>query len=204
MKKTWASWVFQCPGATRICRILGFTFGDVVTRSCACALTVRVTAAVVKGRIRMWRYITGKHWNGGEAASMYSDLSKVLKKQFPDVARSSRRKFKVLEDNDPAGYKSGKGLTAKATARIESLDLPKRSPDLNVLDYSLWKEIGKRMRAQEAKFSDARVETREQHMKRLARTALGLPRAVVLKAVESMHKRVRLVTKERGGLIKCD
>ena len=35
--------------------------------------------------------------------------------------------WKVLEDNDPTGYKSSKGMAAKAAAGIETLDLPKRS-----------------------------------------------------------------------------
>ena len=169
------------------------------------APSVQVTAAVIKGRIRMWRYTTGRRWNGNEAASMYKgDLSKALKKAYPEVARRPRAKFVVMEDNDPAGYKSSKGIAAKSEARMSVLALPPRSPDLNVLDYSLWKAIATRMREQEAKFRSSRVETKEQYKARLRRTALGLPTAEVTKAVQAMHKRVRMVAKERGGLIKCD
>ena len=35
-------------------------------------------------------------------------------------------------------YTSKKALAAKAEAKIVTMDLPKRSPDLNVVDYSLW------------------------------------------------------------------
>ena len=168
------------------------------------AKRIQVTAAVIKGRIRMWRYATGR-WNGSQAASMYlTDLRKALKKAYPEVARSARGKYVVMEDNDPAGYQSTKGKDAKAAARIKSMPLPPRSPDLNVLDYSLWSEINKRMREEEAKFRSDRVETRDKYLARLRRTALSLPQPVVAKAVQSMHKRVRLVVKARGGLIDCD
>ena len=50
-----------------------------------------------------------------------------------------------MEDNDPAGYKSSKGMAAKAAAGIETLDLPKRSPDLNPLDFSFWAAANQKM-----------------------------------------------------------
>ena len=136
---------------------------------------------------------------------MYKEsLLPALKKVHPHMASKRKPAWVVMEDNDPAGYKSSKGIAAKSEARMSVLALPPRSPDLNVLDYSLWKAIATRMREQEAKFRSSRVETKEQYKARLRRTALGLPTAEVTKAVQAMHKRVRMVAKERGGLIKCD
>ena len=167
--------------------------------------SVQVTAAVIKDRIRVWRYTKGKRWNAGEAAEMYKgDLSKALKKAYPAVTGRGSNKFVVMEDNDPTGYKSKKGLAAKAEARLEVMALPSRSPDLNVLDYSLWKAVNVRMRSQEELFADDHKETKEEYMSRLRRTALGLPTTVVKKAVEDMQKRVRLLKKAKGGLISCD
>ena len=40
---------------------------------------VQVTAAVVKGEIRMWKYVD-ETWRGDAAFAMYQDLGKVLKK----------------------------------------------------------------------------------------------------------------------------
>jgi hypothetical protein len=98
---------------------------------------VQVTTAVIKGRIRMWDYVDG-HWNGQSAAAMYSGpLNKALTKAYPDFATKPFAKWQVLEDNDPAGYKSSKGIVAKQASGIVTLDLPRRSPDLNVLDYCL-------------------------------------------------------------------
>ena len=54
-----------------------------------------------------------------------------------------------MEDNDPTGFKSKAGIAAKAKAGIVVFPIPKRSPELNVLDYAVWKEVNKRMLLQE-------------------------------------------------------
>ena len=105
------------------------------------AQSVQVTAAVIKGRIRMWEYVGGR-WNGDKAASMYKGpLLKAIKKAYPDQAKKPATKWVVLEDNDPTGYKSSKGMSAKKSAGITTDDLPRRSPDLNALGYALWHGI---------------------------------------------------------------
>lgn len=160
------------------------------------ATGVKVNAAVINGRIRMWDYVKGR-WNGAEAARLYKGpLVKALKRAFPDHSPDST--WCVLEDNDPSGYKSNKGIAAKKEAGIVTDDLPKRSPDFNVLDYSLWKAISTRMRIQERAFPKNHKETKAEYLARLRRTALTTPTAVVQKAVEDMHWRVRLAVKFKG------
>lgn len=165
------------------------------------AKTVRVTAAVIKGRVRMWEYVPkGKKWNGATAAAMYEGpLVKALSRAYPEHAKKGV-KWIVLEDNDPAGYKSGKAMTAKRKAGVVTDDLPRRSPDLNVLDYSLWHTINMKMREQERLFSPKKKESEEEYKARLKKTALGLPTTLVKKAVMDMHRRVRMVIKAGGDL----
>ena len=88
---------------------------------------IQVTAAVVQGRIRMWKYVDG-NWNAARAAEMYKDLVPVLRRSFPKKASQKKPTWTVMEDNDPAGYKSRKALDAKDELNIRTLDLPKRSP----------------------------------------------------------------------------
>ena len=165
------------------------------------APSVQVTAAVVKGRIRMFEFVNGR-WNGAKAAAMYKGpLLRAMTKAFPEQAARKNVKWTVLEDNDPAGYKSSAGKDAKKQAKIVSMDLPPRSPDLNVLDYSLWAAINTTMRKQERGFHKKKKETKETYMARLRKTALKLSAAVVAKAVKDMYRRVRLVSDARGGLI---
>ena len=115
--------------------------------------------------------------------------------------KKERATWKVLEDNDPSGYKSGAGKDAKAKARIITNDLPKRGPDLNVLDYSLWAYINTKMREQEKAFPANKKESVKQFKERLRRTALSIPARVVPKAVNDMHARVRKVFDADGGHI---
>jgi len=73
--------------------------------------------------------IYGKKWNGSVAAAMYTGPVKaVLQNAWP-----RQKKHLMLEDNDPTGFKSGLGETAKKAARISAFVIPKRSPDLSVL-----------------------------------------------------------------------
>jgi len=160
---------------------------------------VQVTAAVVAGKIRMWRYV-GASWCATEAVTMYKDLEKILNKVNPARAARPRHHWTILEDNDPAGYKSRAGRNAKSACKMTTLDLPPRSPDLNVLDYTLWHEINVRMRQQEANMGVNRKESAEAFKTRLRRVALTLPRSVVEKAVKDMRRRTQMLHVAKGGL----
>ena len=81
------------------------------------------------------------------------------------------------------------------------MELPPRSPDLNVLDYSLWAKINQLLREQEAQFHPNKKETMTQFIARLRRTALGLPPSVVRPAVQDMKRRCNLIAKAEGYLI---
>ena len=98
------------------------------------AKSATVTCAIGNGKVLLWHVTVGK-WNGAAAERMYSGpLRQALEKGYPNA----RGCWRVMEDNDPTGYKSSKGMAAKAATGIATLDLPKRSPDLNSLDFSLW------------------------------------------------------------------
>ena len=91
--------------------------------------------------------------------------------------------------SEPSGYKSSAGRCAKVASKVETLDLPKRSPDLNPLDYGFWSEVNRRMRLQERGFSRVFRETRKQYIVRLRRTAMRMPKSFLAKLVQSMKRR---------------
>ena len=166
------------------------------------AQSVGVTAAVINGRIRMWEYVDGR-WNGEKAANMYTGpLLKAIKKAYPDQAKKPTTKWVVLEDNDPTGYKSSKGMSAKKSVGISTDDLPRRSPDLNVLDYALWHAINLRMRKQEASWPSDKKESADEYKQRLRKTALGLPQSYVAKCVGDMARRCGQLFKRKGQLFR--
>eukprot|EP00973_Karenia_brevis_P013022 1767985-Karenia_brevis.AAC.1 len=152
---------------------------------------VMVTAAVIKGRIRMMHVIQGR-WNATKAKEMYEGpLLKAMAKAYPTHAVKKGAKWTVMEDNDPAGYKASSVVRCKSKLGVQVLALPPRSPDLNVLDFCLWAEINRCLRKQEAAFPNSKKETMAQFTARLRRTALRLPEPLVTKAVISMKRRVK-------------
>ena len=137
-------------------------------------------------------------WNGAVAADLYkAAVLKSLRQAFPRL-----RRFNLLKDNDPAGFKSRKGRAAKRAAKITTFHILKRSPDFSIMDYYIWRAVTVKMRIQERKFPRPRRETRAAYIARLRRAAFSLPRAAVTKAVDSMRKRCRLIYEARGGHIE--
>ena len=83
-----------------------------------------------------------------------------------------------------------------------SLDLPRRSPDLNVLDYSLWHAINARVTAQEAKTQPTKVETKGESLKRRRRCAMMLPKSTVQPAAVDVRRRLHLIAQAKGSLFE--
>ena len=110
---------------------------------------VHLLAGIGDGKVLLWEYIDGRAWSGQVAAEMY----KGPIKQALEKAYTGRRSWTLLEDNDPTGSRSSAGISAKTESKIKVFEIPKRSPQLNVCDYALWKEIEKRMRVQEKRFA---------------------------------------------------
>ena len=124
-------------------------------------------------------------------------MKKVLQENYPEYVR-----YNVLEDNDPAGFRSKSGLRAKAEAKIDTFAIPKHSPQLNLYDYWLWKAVATKMRAAERKFAIDRKESRNAYLGRLKRTALCLSKEEVVEAMGSMKRRCQDLRKAKGGQIE--
>ena len=72
---------------------------------------VKVLAGVGHGKVLLWQFIESR-WSGQVAADMYKGpVLKALQDAYP-----GKRCFTVLEDNDPSGFKSSKGVAAKSEA----------------------------------------------------------------------------------------
>ena len=156
---------------------------------------VLVCAGISGGRIVLWEYLS-RSWSGQAAADLYAGpILKTLKKH-----RGDKRKYLLVEDNDRTGYKSKKAMAAKAAAKIEAIEWPKYSPDLNPLDYAIWDAIEARMKDG----NPSENETVQAYRQRLRRTALRLPEAVVRKAVAGIPARMKAVVEAKGGNIPRD
>ena len=74
---------------------------------------VHILAGVGNGKVLLWEEVQG-NWNSSEAARIYEGpMLEALKVAYPGQTR-----FRVLEDNDPSGFKARKGVDAKKRAGI--------------------------------------------------------------------------------------
>lgn len=154
-----------------------------------------VLAGVMGDRIRVWHYISTR-WNAKTAAEAYSGpIANALRAHHPGA-----RKWRILEDNDPAGFKSRAAQNVKEELGIEELSLPPYSPDLQPLDYSLWRAVEERA----AKAIGDRTVSADQYRKTLRLAALRLPAEVVRAAVADMPQRIKMIFEAKGGHIAKD
>ena len=154
-----------------------------------------VCAGISNGRIVLWQYLDGP-WKGAAAAELYKGpILSVLHRQ-----RGEKSTYTILEDNDPRGYKATVARRAKAEVGIVTMDLPRYTPELMPLDFSLWAAI-------QAKMDEYRLtgpESPESFKKRLRSTALSLPRDVVVKALLDMKRRILAIRDAEGKRIASD
>ena len=157
------------------------------------ARPVKIAGGVGKGRVRLWTDI-GKKWNASVASDLYlNDIHTALRRACP-----GKRKYLMLEDNDPTGFKSKAGERAKKATKIEVLRIPKRSPDLSVMDYAIWKAIVRTMRLQERRFKKSKRETRDEYIRRLRGAAMALKPAFINKAIGNMRERCQRLYAAKG------
>ena len=150
--------------------------------------SVEITAGVAKNRIIFW-YVNEKRWCGKQAATMYAELGKVLRKQY-----GTQSSFTLVEDGDTKGYKSNLGIAAKGQEKIKTMTLPPRSPGWMPLDYCLWNEIERRMLEKDM----PQDETQEQYLKRLRMTALRLPPDLMKNSVLRMKANIKATYEAKG------
>ena len=157
--------------------------------------TFYVLGGVIGDRVRLWHYVDEK-WNGATAAAMYEGpIQETLARYRP-----SKTTWRIVEDNDPVGFKSGKAEAMKKGLGMVAVEWPKYSPDLMPLDFSLWTTIEQRARAAVGK---KRVSVRE-YKRVLRETALGMSAVEVRSVMASMRKRIQLCWEHGGGNIPRD
>ena len=149
------------------------------------------------GKVLVWHTID-QVWGGNAAEKLYRDVvSPALQKRYP-----GKRFYSILEDHDPTGNLSKKGIEAKSEANLRPLKIPKRSPDLNVLDFAIWSEVERRMRRQERSWPASKRETRVAFARRLDSVAKKLPERFINKAIGNLQRRCQLLLEAKGGLFE--
>ena len=153
-----------------------------------------ILAGICGDQVVLWEDIAGR-WCAQRAADMYAGpVKKVLQRHRP-----GKRSWLIMEDNDPSGFKSGRGKAAKEENKMKTIDQPPYSPDLNPLDFCIWAEIEKRALSQRAP-----RETAAAYRARLRTIAFGMPRSLVRKAVLAIKTRAQAIFDAGGKNIPRD
>jgi len=156
---------------------------------------VLVCAAIVNCKVKVWEYLP-RRWCAAAAADLYEKiLYKALRRH-----RGIKKSYKILEDNDPTGYKSKLATKVKDKLGIKPITFPRYSPDLNPLDFFLWAEVERRM----AQHGFPKGEGKQAYLERLRRTAKAIPKPVIRKALMQMKRRAKAIADARGGDIALD
>ena len=91
---------------------------------------VHVFAGVGQGKVLLWDYIDRRRWSGAVAAEMYKGpVEQCRERAYPDLSKRT-----ILADNDPTGFRSKTGMKAKEEDSIKVLQIPVRSPQINLCD----------------------------------------------------------------------
>ena len=160
--------------------------------------SIGVVGALCGPQRRIFLHVVpAARWNGEAAVDFYVALASFLKKAYP---RWGQRKWILMEDNDPGGLATRKARLAKKSLRMQSIGLPKRSPDLSPLDYAVWAAVESKMRDQEK--SMRKTETKKDFAARLGRTMRGLDVEFLKNAMRGMRRRLHAVSSAKGGLFE--
>ena len=155
---------------------------------------VHILGGICGEKIVLWEEIRGR-WCGQTAQDMYAGpIKRALQRRRP-----GKRSWLILEDNDPTGFKSSKGMRGKAQSKLRTIDQPPYSPDLNPLDFSLWNEVHTRTLNARPKH-----ETKLEYKARLRKVALSMPRSFVRQAVQNIKKRAQQIFDADGYDIPRD
>ena len=82
------------------------------------------------------------------------------------------------------------------------LSLPGRSPDFNLMDYSAWSEVERRLRAQEKKFPATKHETRAEFTRRLDRASRNIPKQFIDKSISDLPWCCERLYQAKGGFFE--
>ena len=91
------------------------------------------------------------------------------------------------------------GIRKRTHAAPSPLSLPRRSPDLKPLHYTVWAQINRRMRKLESTWAASKKEIRAQHLRRLCRTVMNLSSSFIDKALGNLQHRCKKVVEAHGG-----
>ena len=108
-----------------------------------------------------------------------------------------------MRDNDP----KSRDIASEKDMGLNVMAQSPKSPDTNVLDFSLWNEAVQKLTTEEFAWEKKNPgeifhESIDEFKKRLKRILLKMPEAVVRKAMEDTPRRLGEIVKSGGEMIR--
>ena len=108
-----------------------------------------------------------------------------------------------MRDNDP----KSRDIASEKDMGLNVMAQSPKSPDTNVLDFSLWNEAVQKLTTEEFAWEKKNPgeifhESMDEFQKRLKRILLKMPEAVVRKAMEDTPRRLGEIVKSGGEMIR--
>jgi hypothetical protein len=98
----------------------------------------------------------------------------------------AKLKFRIVEESDPKGFQSSKGVKAKQEQKIESWKLSPHIPGFIFLDFCLWGGIERRTLAK----TISENETVASYKNPINITAKRLPKILIKKCLRKMKDNI--------------
>lgn len=154
------------------------------------------------GSVSLFRY-HGK-WNGQQAVQQYKKILAAWNAKRSDPHRPPRfRGLKLIEDNDPTGYKSTTAKEFKSANKMEVVSIPPKSPQVSPCDFFLHAylkvEFAKFLKRTGRIYKNTK-EGNNAAARVIADIAKKTNKDSVKKSIyDSMKKRIRLMYEAEGG-----
>jgi hypothetical protein len=120
------------------------------------------------------------------------------------LSKANLQTLFVIRDNDPKGYDTTRGRAAEEACTVTALALPKRSPNLQALDYTFHKAVAQVLRRQEKQFPANKVESRDEFKERLLAAYHSLSKETVEQGCAAMLARLRRLHDAGGANVPGD
>ena len=166
---------------------------------------VNVMCVLGDGKVRAWKY-----YKGAMNKALWTDMIEwdvvPAVAELPEVMRSGGRAL-FLRDAAPQSHAWCKDVEERW--QLDVVEQPTNSPDLNPLDFRLWRLIAIKMRRQEKRWLKKHPrkewkETLSEYKVRLRKTAFRLTKTEIDRAMGQMQSKCRELISVKGGHLPSD
>ena len=160
--------------------------------------------------MRVWKYMTNSEyqkygvtkWCGESYAGFVRDY---VKPAYDEYRSSVNHPVYLIHDQDPKTHMSGVGKKAVKDGRFNDIHQPRRTPELSILDESIWTLVHRKLVEEEMDWEEENgvdfSETMQEFKDRAERVAFALTPDEINACAEHTRKVCKKLIKAEGSYI---